>query len=660
VPPGDDEDLGFVEDAPAGAADDLGFVEDEPAAAHAADPVIHTDPGFSAPDPAPQQSARRITAPVQDFRVDPRGRRPGTFTERGDYTLEIAEDEFAAPVAPPPQQAPAQPAPSSAWDRFMRAARTQGPHVAVGQAAMQTDPGALLGGILSGVESGSEDERAGSAAALASPLARIARMVTPEPARAGARAMGLDSLARSLPGGGAMQTGGDAYRSARDEVREGQRQRRERAPVSFGAGEMIGSAPLMLVPGGQTTALGRIGAQALTGLGSGALRGWGQSESEDAGGALRDAAIEGGVDAALSAGLGGTAEGGAGLLRRLGPLARRITPHAVQSRLEASGIWGSRAMRAADELPGGQEGLAANLRRLGIGHGVGDGRGRAGALPIPTRSLDDAEHVRAMAGQRMGGVISRMDEAAQMGGPREARQGMVDLGRVADEMEGVARDLERLPIGGRQAGQSLREQVVSPLREAGAVDFRTAHAQRQHLDRMISSWAQDPNLATIAGRLQTARRAISRTMDEAAESVDPSLRSTWREANRDYATGAFVDEYGRGAERLSVGGGIGTQVGAGLQTALQGVPGGGAIQMMAGREVAQQQRMLSPGLRTVALEGLADSLRALGPHAQRWAAQLEAAGQRGPTALAALHYALQRRDPEYRAAVETTRQTEEE
>src|SRR5690606_6363190 len=109
----------------------------------------------------------------------------------------------------------------------------------------------------------------------------------------------------------------------------------------------------------------------------------------------------------------------------------------------------------------------------------------------------------------------------------------------------------------------------------------------------------------------------------------------------------------RGAERLSVQGGMGGAFGAAIENA-----GGGAVAPIVGapiqREAAQQVRMRWPGIRAVALEALAPRLRSLGQRGQRWAQMLEAGQRRGPTGLAATHYMLQRTDPEYRAAIETT------
>ncbi len=437
----------------------------------------------------------------------------------------------------------------------------------------------------------------------------------------------------------------------------------EQAPGQAALGGVAESIPLLAIPGGQSTALGRIGAATGVGLGIGTLRGAGESEADDVGGVLEDA-VRGGVQEGATAGaLTGVGEAASPVLRRLGDWATRAARSAddaaVQSRLEATGVWGGRAMRAADEMPGGQPALAADLRRLGIGGGLGQpgSTGPASRFPRPERALEDAGEVIDAAGQRMRAVIDAMDDAARASAPaREAgaganAPGFVDVTRVADEMEAIARQYESLPVGGQQVADALRTRIIEPLRARPAMTFGEAHQQRRLLDDLIRSWRANPDLTTASGQLQTARRALARAMDDAAANLDPALRDAWRQANRDYSVGAFIGENGRGAERLSVGGGIGGAVATGVELAQQGVPGSGVASGIVGRELAQQQRMRWPGIRAVGLEGLAARLRAMGPRAQAWADALEGAQRRGNVALAAAHAMLQRTDPAYRQAV---------
>jgi hypothetical protein len=78
---------------------------------------------------------------------------------------------------------------------------------------------------------------------------------------------------------------------------------------------------------------------------------------------------------------------------------------------------------------------------------------------------------------------------------------------------------------------------------------------------------------------------------------------------------------------------------------------------LAQREVAQQTRMMGPGIRAVTLERIAPMLQRLGPTAARWGAELQSAMQRGgPAAMAAAHYVMQQTDPRYRQTYEQLQQ----
>lgn len=441
----------------------------------------------------------------------------------------------------------------------------------------------------------------------------------------------------------------DSYAGRRDALRAEYAQSADQAPVGDILGQLAGSAPLAILPGGQQTVAGRIGAQAGYGAGAGALRGLGMSEEDSIGGWLGDtvegAAIEGALGAA-GAGLGEAIPAG---LRWAAEGARSRAP---QSRLEATGIWGGGAMRrAAESRPGGAEQLADEVRRLGIGLGEQSGQSRhldeffLGRSPRSTRALADAAEVRLAAEARMDEVVREMDSAASYGGH-------VDLSDVAEEMERVALEYERIPVGGAEVARTLRERIIEPLRGQGRMTFSEAHVQRQVLDDMIRTWSGEANLSTAGGRLRSARRALSRAMDEAAERVDEGMREAWRQANRDYSTARFVEQYGRGAERLNIQGGLGGSAAAAVGTALHGP--GHVVQDVINREAMQWQRVNWPGYRTRLLEAAA---RLGDPRLGRYADVLRAAFERGgPPAAAAAHYVLGRTRPDYREALEATRE----
>lgn len=434
------------------------------------------------------------------------------------------------------------------------------------------------------------------------------------------------------------------YETRRDALRQEMAQSEAQAPEGHALGQLMGSAPMALLPGGQATAAGRVGATAGFGAAAGGLRGAGESEAETPGGVALDAATGAGIEGAAAGLMGGAGEVVGPALRWAGNTARDA---AIPSRLEASGIWGGQAMRAAAERPGGQAQLATDLRRLDIGHNAA-GPGNRRLFPRPERSLDDAAEVRDVAGTRMAEVVREMDAAVSgPGGLRDSTsQGMVDLGEVASEMEAIAREYDGIPVGGADVARTLRERIVGPLRSAGRVSFSEAHRQRQVIDDMIRSWSGEPNLTTAAGRLRTARRGVARAMESAAERVAPELRDQWRQANRDFSVSRFVQERGRGAERLSVQGGMGGATGSGVGMAINGVLPG-ALGGVAVREAAQQQRMIWPGVRTAGLEAVAETLGALNtPAGRRYAAVLERA--RNGVGLPAAHFLLMRTRPDYR------------
>lgn len=634
------------------------------------EPAARPHPGHGPPPRDRERVGSRVlVAPEVDISVDPSGERPDVVHQRGEFT----EQRLVAPIRE------RSPQPDSYMSRAL--------DYAADRLRLPRSVGGFERPSLSDVERFADT---GSLNTLFQTAPRPEGMSASAPDhrdRAGMYGLAqglsfdhLDEASGLLAGVRPAIESGDITRltrtpTQRDRARDAARgeigEAQQQDPDAYDIGGIGGALPYALMPGGQRTMLGRLAAGGGTGLVMGGLRGEGQSEGEGTD-ALLDAGDDAAFEGAIGAATAGMGEVAAPLLRRLGPWAARLGSRAqsagVQSRLEGTGIWGGSAMRAADQMPGGQPALASDLRRLGIGAGVSQDASRAGrGFPRPDRAVDDAAEVMDDAGEQMQGVLSQMDDASagrtSSASTRDpaAMRGMVDVSRAADELERVARQYDDLPVGGADVANAIRSRLVEPLRARGAMRFGEAHQQRRLLDDMIRSWQRDPNLATSAGQLQTARRAINDAMNEAAESLDPALRQRWQQANRDYSVGAFVRERGRGAERLSVGGGIGTQAGLGLQTMVENMPGGGAIQALGGgRELAQQQRMMWPGIRARALEALAPRLQALGARGQQWAAQLQSAQQRGQRALAATHYALSRTDPEYRAATEQLSEQEQE
>lgn len=488
---------------------------------------------------------------------------------------------------------------------------------------------------------------------------------------------GFVDEARGLARGGV-----DGYREERDQARAEMDVAREQNPGLYLAGEAAGSvasglaaAPLAGAPAATATA--RIGQAARAGVGFGAVSGFGHSDGADlpemaldtAGGAVTGG-LAGGLAGVGAEAVRGVPQGIARWLERRGELAAEVAPRA---RLEASGIWGGRAMQAADELPGGQEALAADLRRLQIGE---RGPGQAGfdpspaprglTVPRPDRAAGDAERVRQAAGSQLEMLAQQADEAGAA----------VPTQRIIDGAERAAQQLEQLGSEtANRAAQRIRAEV-GPL--AGRPDMAFTDAWR--LRRMYDSLADfsgtpgaDEALMTAGGAFRDLRQTVAREMDAAMASAAPQARQAWQSASRDYQVGATMRDIGRGAERLSTVGGMGGAVATGMQMVGAGanpltmaaqVPG--AIMQRMG---AQESRMLAPGVNARISEAVAEraplvsqwitqSMRdggaALGPYAGRFRQAMQRAAPL--EAVSTLHYLLSQSDPAYRATIERARQ----
>lgn len=466
---------------------------------------------------------------------------------------------------------------------------------------------------------------------------------------------------------GALDTLGVVARRPEDQRRIAQT--REQAPEATALGQAA-AMPAWLAAPNPASAGGRIAMGAGLGAAAGGLH------EEAAGGDAADIALSAGGGAALGGAFGAAAEGAGAMLtpRRaadaLSRSAQTTQRGADQARLEASGVWGGRAMRAADELPGGQPRLAEDLRRGGVGE---RGRGQAGFSPSPAprgatiprmhRAAEDSETMRRVAGSQMASLAQQMDEGGAAVGTIAVRQ----------RLDRTLAELDRLPIGGRDAAERIRS-LAADL-SAEDLSFGDAWRQRQMLDDMIGGWERDPNLSSLTGQLQAIRDALHAEMTRAAQRA--GLGQRWAEASRQYQVGAFMREYGRGGDRLSVGGGMGGAQAAG-DVVSQAVTGGNAADLalavprqMLGRAISQETRMAFPGVRARVGEASAglqrDAAAALYQLAQaqpaalgRYGPLILSAGSRGPAALATTVYVLSQKDAEARRIFEEAQGLEQE
>lgn len=441
------------------------------------------------------------------------------------------------------------------------------------------------------------------------------------------------------------------YQEGREEARRTLGEASAQAPGASLVGQAA-PALLMGLAGGPTasTALGRVGQGAAVGGALGALSGAGQAE--EVGDVPGGAAAGGVLGGALGGGLQALGEVPGAVLGALGRARPRFGSRATQAGLEARGVWGGRAMAAADDLPGGREGLLANLERLGIGTG---GAERTRLIPRPDQALDDL----ASVARRVSGEYDDVTRAiAEAGDPA------VDVQPIARDMMAEAQRLERNPIGGERLYRSITENVVDPLTRprtlstgevldpSQGMPWSQAAQQRTVLRQLAGMGRQgvDPSLTATSDQLEAARRAMRPRMLEALRE-SPDLAQRFEQVDRDYAILRDLEEIGGGASRLSTQGGIGGAAAQAIENTVGSVPiVGGFIQ----RQLAQEQRMLMPGIQAALMRRLAQGSPAL----QRAAQVLQQALARSPQAAAATHYLLSQQNPEYRQAAEAAQEEE--
>jgi hypothetical protein len=442
----------------------------------------------------------------------------------------------------------------------------------------------------------------------------------------------------------------------RDRVREYLRSERERAPASFVEGELVAQAPLMAIPGGQT-ALARLGTSAAVGGATGLVSGAGEAEE------LRDVPRTALTRGAEGAAAGGVLAGGGELasrgLQALGRGmqrgARGLADPIARARLEAAGL---------NPAPAPRTRYGRHLQRLGGAEEVAQmlDTERVGGRMLPTAEAvpEAVERLGRESGGQMDEIVRAMDEAAAASG---GTRGTIPTHEYVGGVDEAARRLEGLRTGPAQRGAArLRADYIEPqVAQSGPMPrpleeprmgWQRAHDLRQQLDTEsgVLSRAADPAEHSAAGGAAEARDALAALMNRSAEEADPALRGTWREANRRWSLRELLGENARGsATRLMPTMAEATAFAAGDPTSA-----------MTARVASGAWSRYRPALQTRSLQGIAATLRTLGPRAERWSRTLDAAGRRGAVPLAAAHAILSRTDPEYRRAIEEIGEREEE
>jgi hypothetical protein len=441
----------------------------------------------------------------------------------------------------------------------------------------------------------------------------------------------------------------DTYRGTRDAFRQRSRDVREQAPHQFATGELLGSTASAAAPGLQ----GIRGAAVM-----GGVSGFGASEGDllDSPGRV---ALDTGTGAAI-----GTAFGAAGA--GLGRAARALRPEAWdeaatatlraadQPRLEASGVWGRQALEAADRMPGGVPALADDLRRLRVGEG------RMG-IPRMDRAAADAERIGEAAVERAGDVSRDLT----------ARGVDVPASRILDRADELAAGSRALPSDVAQRAAGRIESEVAPMRGTEAIPFDDAWRLRRGYDRRASFGDRTPSdeVAGEAGGMFRQLRDVTADELEAA-AMRGDRGADWMRAMRESSIGRFMEQHGRGAQRLSTQGGMSGATATGDIIA-DAVSSGSVGQMvtalprsLAARWLGQEQRMLAPGIRARAGEAAAGGMRTVSQHlyslANRGllppdtpgARQLVDAAARGSAAFETTLHVLAQRDAELRQAMQ--------
>lgn len=521
------------------------------------------------------------------------------------------------------------------------------------------------------------------------------------PVNALARLAGYDNLPAFLEELGVLDEGSG------EEWSEGMDTTARQAPGSFSIGEMLGTAPMVAVPGASAgrgaTVAGRAGLAALEGATYGGMEGMARSNAPTLSGQIQDAGRGMLAGAAFSGVLGGAA----------GEAARRSqlpVDEAAAARLmsDANIEWASQAGAAQSrkrmrQLLGGDaeqqiqnaDFMGARMRDLG----VTAPRGPRGILP-PTQ-------------EQMGARFKAARERAQTGlesthAAMEDR-GPIELDTMLDPLRDRAAMLQRTP-GGRPAGRSLAARVREFDQDYGTPVFDAADERAISDDDALAvfasgNWDRRPDASPAArtgevtgyinpeapfselqrvktqlftptgidmnveGERQRLYAAVRDRMQQAVDDADPAMGAAYRENRRTAEAGRRMSQmqadktlqeavnrrfspsdYAMLATGLG-GGAIPAMAADAASAGSVGIP------MVVGAAVAgaanRAWRANEHGFQAMALERAARRLQTAPQRFGAWAQRLQAAQARGPQAFAAALYIAQQNDAAVREAVAT-------
>lgn len=442
----------------------------------------------------------------------------------------------------------------------------------------------------------------------------------------------------------------DAASAAYEGVHQADAEAHDRSPYAYGGGEAMGaiaSLPLAAeeagAEGGAQAAnwITRLGDGIRTGAEYGGLAGAGASEGSG------DELLLDTAEGAALGGLGGAVVAGGGeAVRGLGAAGRNIASRADLQRVASVGggvssPLGSRAVDRFRRLPGGIEGQAARLRRLGL---VG-----------PTSTQTDIARATSEAVERLGeGGTGAMGATRR----RLAEEGhRVPVTAVTEPLEEYASTLEqraeRAPRAPAVRGRAQRYRDahsggaprIGPVSEGtGEVPYQTLREELTDMSRDVPWTATGLDADVARGEREALRGGLD---DWIEQTLGPDELRTYQEGRLDFQTALNADEVAREA------------MDRGARASPLSLTD---IMAMQGAESPTQAAMRYAGRRLIGAYGGAG--RAAGAELvqqlmQSGAVQrlgqygpiLQRAMQRGGPALAATHYTLSQTDPEYRGLV---------
>jgi hypothetical protein len=502
----------------------------------------------------------------------------------------------------------------------------------------------------------------------------------------------LDELAGKL----AERSGMD-YEQARQAAQDyAQRVQQEQGGMRS-IGQAAGFGGLMALPGagelaaarGAGTA-GRAAAAAAEGAGIGATIGAGEAEPEQrAGGALAGALSGAAGGAAGTAVARGAGKAGGALARTMRKGAQKQAGKAAARRVAAAkpaGGLSARDLQNIDEtFPGGREGAARAARESGIQFDPEAGpvqRKLQSGFSTPEDIGQRAERVRRSAGQEIGNILRQGSRhAAGERGLRESASGGVVskqnlIKRIQDE---VITPLERSPqTEDTAAARNMAKRLKNLDQQYGEeLDLEEVQKLKRSFDQAAKHNRRGGgNLSARQGAVVDAARVVRSEQENAMERLaqdigEPELLERYRKAKRNYAIADRMSEMAsedeaREASRRAISpsdyfaAGLGGAAGFGGDMMAGGDGGmsmtGMALAAGANRFYRRRENPIAASVNETISGILEKSPEKLG----KFAPMLQRAAQRGPAALAARHYALSKKDPQYRQMVRQAQQQQSE